>query len=218
MRGKHSEFSWSASLFRSLSYCGRSEERFFGAISNLKDRCADAGAMAGFSGRAQHIFHRTRALAARVFVTRRWPIRRLVCRSATELVEDVVGFAGEGGEAVAQGLQNGQAVMLVLAKVGTDEQGCRYLGDDLVVIRERDATTNLYTIRYQHNDGLGSALVETDANRNVLTRTEYEPYWPVQPSDAGRAGLHRACAGCGHRADLHAAAVLRPGYWAVPVS
>ena len=51
-----------------------------------------------------------------------------------------------------------------------------YLGDDLVAIRERDATTNLYTTRYQHSDGLGSALVETDANRNVLTRTEYEPY------------------------------------------
>ena len=53
---------------------------------------------------------------------------------------------------------------------------CRYLGDDLVAIRERDATTNLYTTRYQHNDALGSALVETDANRAVLTRTEYEPY------------------------------------------
>ncbi|MGX5731973.1 RHS repeat-associated core domain-containing protein, partial [Pseudoxanthomonas beigongshangi] len=51
-----------------------------------------------------------------------------------------------------------------------------YLGDDLVAIRERDATTNLYTTRYQHNDALGSALVETDANRAVLTRTEYEPY------------------------------------------
>lgn len=51
-----------------------------------------------------------------------------------------------------------------------------YLGDDLVAIRERDATTNLYTTRYQHSDGLGSALVETDANRAVLTRTEYEPY------------------------------------------
>ena len=53
---------------------------------------------------------------------------------------------------------------------------CRYLDDDLVAIRERDATTNLYTTRYQHNDALGSALVETDANRAVLTRTEYEPY------------------------------------------
>ena len=41
-----------------------------------------------------------------------------------ELVEDVVGFAGEAGEAVAQGLQgDGQAVMLILAKARTDEQG-----------------------------------------------------------------------------------------------
>ena len=44
-----------------------------------------------------------------------------------ELVEDVAGFAGEAGEAVAQGLpRDGQAVVLVLAEAGTDEQGQQF--------------------------------------------------------------------------------------------
>ena len=51
-------------------------------------------------------------------------MRRPVCRVPVELVEYVVSFAGEGGEAVAQGLQgDGQAVVLILAKARTDEQG-----------------------------------------------------------------------------------------------
>ncbi|MBB2806655.1 hypothetical protein XarbCFBP7604_19840 [Xanthomonas arboricola] len=32
------------------------------------------------------------------------------------------------------------------------------------------------TIRYVHTDGLGSASVLTDANRNIVERREYEPY------------------------------------------
>jgi len=44
-----------------------------------------------------------------------------------ELVEDVAGVVGEAGEAVAQGLQwDGQAVVLVLAEAGTDEQGQQF--------------------------------------------------------------------------------------------
>ena len=44
-----------------------------------------------------------------------------------DLVEDVAGVVGEAGEAVAQGLQrDGQAVVLVLAEAGTDEQGQQF--------------------------------------------------------------------------------------------
>lgn len=75
----------------------------------------------------------------------------------------------------SQYLANGQLAFTADSRAMTVSEYI-YLGDDLVAIRERDANTNLFTFRYQHNDALGSALVETDANRNVLTRTEYEPY------------------------------------------
>ncbi|AWV07939.1 hypothetical protein C9I47_2258 [Lysobacter maris] len=32
------------------------------------------------------------------------------------------------------------------------------------------------TVTYIHTDALGSPVVETDANRNVIERNEYEPY------------------------------------------
>lgn len=32
------------------------------------------------------------------------------------------------------------------------------------------------TVVYIHTDALGSVVAETDANRNVLERREYEPY------------------------------------------
>lgn len=54
-----------------------------------------------------------------------------------------------------------------------------YLGGSLVAIRERDTTTGAYTTKYQHTDALGSPVAVTDASRNVIERTEYEPYGKV---------------------------------------
>jgi RHS repeat-associated protein len=75
-----------------------------------------------------------------------------------------------------------------------------YLGDDPVAIRERDAPTNVYTYRYLHTDGLGSALMETDATQTVLERSEYEPYGSLtnraERDDVGFTG-HRQDASTG---------------------
>ena len=44
------------------------------------------------------------------------------------------------------------------------------------------------TVTYIHTDALGSPVVETDANRNVIERNEYEPYGRSnQPLDDGPA-------------------------------
>lgn len=58
-----------------------------------------------------------------------------------------------------------------------------YLGSSLVAIRERDVPTNVYTYKYQHTDSLGSPVVVTDGSKNVLKRSEYEPYGATQGED-----------------------------------
>ena len=51
-----------------------------------------------------------------------------------------------------------------------------WLAGSLVAIRERDVPTNVYTVKYQHTDALGSPVAITDPNRVVTERNEYEPY------------------------------------------
>ncbi|MCI4566930.1 RHS repeat-associated core domain-containing protein [Lysobacter sp. CFH 32150] len=53
------------------------------------------------------------------------------------------------------------------------------LNGSLIAIRERDVATNVYTYKYQHTDALGSPVAVTDASRNVIERSEYEPYGKV---------------------------------------
>lgn len=53
-----------------------------------------------------------------------------------------------------------------------------YLQGSLVAIRERDTTVtpNVYSVKYQHTDALGSPVAITNESRTVVERTEYEPY------------------------------------------
>jgi RHS repeat-associated protein len=56
-----------------------------------------------------------------------------------------------------------------------------YLGDRLVATRtwQNGVSDVQFTTRYHHTDALGSPVAVTDANRNVVERTEYEPYGKV---------------------------------------
>lgn len=51
-----------------------------------------------------------------------------------------------------------------------------YLGGSLVAIRERNVDTNTYATRYQHTDALGSTAAVTNQSRQLIERSEYEPY------------------------------------------
>ncbi|MDQ3288888.1 MAG: hypothetical protein M3Q42_11655 [Pseudomonadota bacterium] len=54
-----------------------------------------------------------------------------------------------------------------------------YLGGSLVAIRERHgdlASGYQFIDKYQHTDALGSPVAVTDASRQVIERSEYEPY------------------------------------------
>jgi RHS repeat-associated protein len=51
-----------------------------------------------------------------------------------------------------------------------------HLGGRLVAIREQPLAGGAATVRYQHTDALGTPVAETDPNRVVLRRSEYEPY------------------------------------------
>lgn len=54
------------------------------------------------------------------------------------------------------------------------------LDGSLLAIRERDVPTAVYTTLYQHTDALGSPVLVTDGNRQVVgVRNEYEPYGKV---------------------------------------
>ena len=54
-----------------------------------------------------------------------------------------------------------------------------YLNGSLVSTRETDIATMVHTIKYQHTDALGTPVAVTDASRNVIERSEYEPYGKV---------------------------------------
>ncbi|SOD50479.1 RHS repeat-associated core domain-containing protein [Pseudoxanthomonas wuyuanensis] len=51
-----------------------------------------------------------------------------------------------------------------------------YLGGSLVAIREQPTAGGSATIKYQHTDALGTPIAETDANKTILRKSEYEPY------------------------------------------
>jgi len=104
-----------------------------------------------------------------------------------------------GVAAHSQYLMSGQLAFSTDSRTGKVREHI-YLGDDPVAIRERDAPTNVYTYRYLHTDGLGSAVVETDAAQAVLERSEYEPYGALtnraEKDDVGYTG-HRQDASTG---------------------
>jgi len=55
-----------------------------------------------------------------------------------------------------------------------------YLGGSLIATRTwPHGSGGTVTTRYQHTDALGSPVVVTDANRNVVERSDYEPYGKV---------------------------------------
>jgi hypothetical protein len=51
-----------------------------------------------------------------------------------------------------------------------------YLAGSLLATREKLASTGAVTVKFQHTDALGSPVAVTDAARNVLERSEYEPF------------------------------------------
>ncbi|WP_242103083.1 RHS repeat-associated core domain-containing protein [Lysobacter sp. M2-1] len=61
-----------------------------------------------------------------------------------------------------------------------------YLGGSLIATREWPVGGGTVTTQYQHTDALGSPVVVTDANRQEVERTDYEPYG--KPMRAGRDG------------------------------
>jgi len=54
-----------------------------------------------------------------------------------------------------------------------------YLGGSLVASVDVPLGGGASTTKYQHTDALGSPVAVTDANRNVIERSEYEPYGKV---------------------------------------
>lgn len=62
-----------------------------------------------------------------------------------------------------------------------------YLGDDLLVIRERSYFATTYSYKYQHTDALGSPVAVTNEAGQVIERTNYEPYGAAigKPNYAG---------------------------------
>ena len=86
--------------------------------------------------------------------------------------------ATSAGSKYSQYLQNGQLSMTADARAKKNSEYI-YLQGSLVAIRERDTTTNVHAVKYQHTDALGSPVVVTGADRAVVERTEYEPYGRV---------------------------------------
>src|SRR5690606_11701703 len=54
-----------------------------------------------------------------------------------------------------------------------------YLGSSLLAIREKPVGGSTAVVKYQHTDALGSPVVVTRQNRDIVEETEYEPYGQV---------------------------------------
>jgi len=54
-----------------------------------------------------------------------------------------------------------------------------YLGSTLVSVEEHSHQGGAITVKYQHTDALGSPVAVTDSNRNIVERSEFEPYGAV---------------------------------------
>src|SRR5690606_15462572 len=54
-----------------------------------------------------------------------------------------------------------------------------YLGSSLLAIREKPVGGGTAVVKYQHTDALGSPVVVTRQNRDIVEETEYEPYGQV---------------------------------------
>ncbi|WYX49682.1 RHS repeat-associated core domain-containing protein [Achromobacter xylosoxidans] len=76
---------------------------------------------------------------------------------------------------VSHYLQNGQLSMTSDARTGKVSEFV-YLSGSLLAVRERDTSTNTYSVKYQHTDALGSPVAVTDQARTVVERSEYEPF------------------------------------------
>ena len=72
--------------------------------------------------------------------------------------------------------QGGQLMYASDVRLGIGTQYV-YLGGSLVAFWENAGAT--VTLKYQHNDALGSPIAVTDAGKAFLEKTEYEPYGQV---------------------------------------
>lgn len=54
-----------------------------------------------------------------------------------------------------------------------------YLGSSLIAIREAPFSSSAAVVKYQHTDALGSPVVVTRQDREIVEETEYEPYGKV---------------------------------------
>lgn len=80
-----------------------------------------------------------------------------------------------GSQKYSQYDRGGQLVMVADNRAGKVIEYF-YLQGNLVALRERNTSTNVYTVKYQHTDALRSPIATTDASKTVLETTEYEPY------------------------------------------
>src|SRR5690606_25909367 len=77
--------------------------------------------------------------------------------------------------------QYGLDGQLLFQKGGADnlETDQIYLGGSLLAIREKPVGGGTAEVKYQHTDALGSPVVVTRQNRDIVEETEYEPYGQV---------------------------------------
>lgn len=77
--------------------------------------------------------------------------------------------------------QSGQLLYQRNDRTGQIATNYLYLGSSLVAIREQlpAGAGGGVTVKYQHTDALGTPVSVTDASRNVIERTENEPYGRV---------------------------------------
>ena len=83
--------------------------------------------------------------------------------------------ATTAGYLLSQYSQNGQLLQVTDTQSGFTSSYLS-LGGSLVVIRKKSIATGGITAEYQHTDALGTPVAVSDANRNVIERSEYEPY------------------------------------------
>ncbi len=79
------------------------------------------------------------------------------------------------GNILSQYARDGQLLQVTNVRSGFTSSYIS-LGGSLVAVRKKALSGGTITVEYQHTDALGTPVAVTDANRNVIERSEYEPY------------------------------------------
>jgi len=79
------------------------------------------------------------------------------------------------GNILSQYSQDGQLLQITNVRSGFTSAYIS-LGGSLVAVQKKALSGGAITVEYQHTDALGTPVAVTDQNRNVIERSEYEPY------------------------------------------